>query len=170
MNRLTSILLLASLPIAAAAADTVGTRLDRMLNLKAEAEMARQESALREEMLRAGAMGLPTIVSITGSAANLTARLQVNSTSQRVYAVGDHIGNGYNIVFIKPDEVLVARPAATKGGSMKLVPLSFSQPEVTGAAGGARPAAAMPAGPLSMPMSVVPPLPTSFPAPASPAK
>lgn len=167
MNRFTSLILLASLPIAAAAGDTVGTRLDRMLTLKAEAEMARQEGALREEMVRAGAMGLPTIVSISGSAANLTARLQVNSTSQRVFAVGDHIGNGYNVVFIKPDEVLVARPAATKAGSMRLVPLTFAQPDVSGVA---RPATAPPAGPLAMPMSVVPPLPQSFPAPASPTK
>ncbi|MEJ6002718.1 hypothetical protein [Paucibacter soli] len=165
-------LILASLPMVASAADTVGSRLDAMLDLKARTELTRQENALREEMMRTGGLTLPSIVSISGSSSNLVARLQVSTGSQRVFSVGDHVGNGYNIVFIKPDEVLVAKQAS-KGAPLKLISLSFAQPDTTLASG--RPSVPPQAQfPGVGPAAAIPPLPTVFsvapPAPAAPAK
>ena len=159
---LATTLCLASLPLAALAADSVGSRLDRMLGLKAQTDLARQENALREELMRAGSVSLPSVVSISGSSATLSARLLLPSGSQRSFSAGDHIGNGWNIVFLKPDEVLVAREP-TKGSPIKLVPLAFAQPEVASTVGRVGPPPQFPGQMQVMP--AIPPLPPTFPTP-----
>lgn len=141
-------------------ADTIGSRLDRLNDLKSRAELARQERALQEEMLRGGAVTLPTVVSISGRSHNLVARLQLNPTSQRNFAVGESVGGGYAIVAIRPQEVLVGRPAG-KGGDVVVLPLAFAQPETSGKQGPSASPALQPAVP-----ALPAPLAAPFPAPA----
>jgi hypothetical protein len=133
MKQLLATLFAAALACAASA-ETLGSRLDRMNELKGRTELARQERALQEELLRAGAASLPTVVSISGRSENLVARLQVNATSQRNFSLGDSVGGGFTIVSILPQEVLVGRPAG-KGGEIAKLALAFAQPEVNGKAG-----------------------------------
>lgn len=142
-------------------AETIGNRLDRMNELKARAELARQERALQEELLRNGAVVLPTVVSISGRSNSLVARLQVNATSQRNYGLGESVGGGFTIVAITPQEVLVGRPAG-KGGETVTLPLAFAQPETTGKQGAPSAAA------LQAPIPALPaPLPAPLQAPAA---
>lgn len=117
---------LATVPLCAVAQSTVGDRLDRLVAIRAQTELLRQESALREEMLKGSSLTLPAIVAITGPTNALTARLLLDDGAQRAYLAGDAIGGGWRILSVLADEVLVVRDTP-KATVLRPVPLSFAR-------------------------------------------
>lgn len=109
-----------------AGAESLGARLDRLNSLKARAQQLQDEKQLKEAMQKAEDVQLPKVVAISGMR-ELSARLLLTGGVERNVRVGDHVGGGWSVFMIKPDEVLVERREAKDS---KLVPLVFTSAPV----------------------------------------
>lgn len=163
MARYTQFLLAATLAlawVAPAAAQSVGSRLERVMKLREAAELAQQERAL-SAAIGSVEVNLPTIVAITGGAQGARARLLLDTGVTRTYVVGDEVPGGWTVSRVSVDQVHLFKPGLK--GAMRVAPLSFARRASSGTDQG--PFQTIPSGPTAMP--AIPPLPAPLASPAS---